>query len=216
MELKRAVRVAIFMTLASILVTAQDYHKATFNVGGGFTVPLGQTGDLANTSGVFVLGGGINFNPHFAFTGEFMWNNLPPSDAVLAAVLAPDASARLYGYTGNFIYRIGATKRLGAYLIGGGGWYHRSWELTAPVLVPGTVCGPAFGWYGVTCVNGLVPADAVLRDGSDNGGGWNVGGGLTFGKEGPGPKIYTEVRYHRALFSNIDTEVLPVTFGIRW
>jgi hypothetical protein len=78
------------------------------------------------------------------------------------------------------------------------------------------VCGPAYGWWGVTCVNGLVPADAVLRDGSDNGGGFNVGGGITIGHEGPGPKFYTEVRYHHAYLDRVDAQVLPVTFGIRW
>jgi hypothetical protein len=65
-------------------------------------------------------------------------------------------------------------------------------------------------------VNGLVPADAVLRDGSTDGGGFNIGGGLTFGGEGPGMKFYTEVRYHRAFMERFDTEVLPITFGIRW
>ena len=101
-------------------------------------------------------------------------------------------------------------------MIGGGGWYHRNWSITTPTLVPGTVCAPTFGWFGVTCVNGLVPADFVLADGSANGGGWNIGGGITFGHKGPGAKIYTEVRYHKAYFSNFDTEVLPVTFGVRW
>jgi hypothetical protein len=56
----------------------------------------------------------------------------------------------------------------------------------------------------------------VLRDGSSNGGGFNVGGGITLGHEGSGPKFYTEVRYHHAYLNRVDAQVLPVTFGIRW
>jgi hypothetical protein len=215
-----AMRKAAFFLLLLMVATfarAQDeFHRFAFNVGGGVGIPVGDTSDVAKVNGNFVVGGGMNFSQAFAFTGEFMLHGLPPTDDVLRAVLAPDASAHLYSVTGNFIGRMGANRRVGAYVIGGGGWYHRTWDITAPALVPGTVCGPNFFWYGITCVNGLVETDIVLRSGSADGGGLNIGGGVTFGGEGPGAKFYTEVRYHRAYFDNFDVEVLPVTFGLRW
>jgi hypothetical protein len=212
----RVVQFALLLVSVSSFVASQDFRKFTFNVGGGVGIPVSDTADLAKVSGNAVVGGGVNFSPHIGFTGEFMWHGLPPSDQVLNAVIAPDGDARLYSLTGNFIFRVKPQGKMGAYVIAGGGWYHRSWELTAPVLVPGTVCGPTFTWWGVACVNGLVPADAVLRDGSSNGGGFNVGGGITLGHEGSGPKFYTEVRYHHAYLNRVDAQVLPVTFGIRW
>lgn len=216
MEWKVVTRTAALLIFACILASAQDEHKFNFNVGGGVGIPIGTTGDLAGTSGNLVIGGGYNFKPAFGFVGEFMWHNLPPTNTLLNSVSSRDGSARLYSLTGNFIVRVGKQRRLGAYVIGGGGWYHRSWEITAPTVVPGTVCLPSYFWLGLACVNGLVPANAVLHDGSANGGGVNIGGGITLGREGPGPKFYTEVRYHRAFLPHFDTEVLPVTFGIRW
>jgi hypothetical protein len=209
-------RIALLLACTSFFLHAQDSNRFNFDVGGGVGIPIGNTSDLAGVSGNVVVGGGVNLTPAFGFNGEFMWHGLPPTNDVLHAISVTDATASLYSLTGNFIGRIGAHRRFGAYVIGGGGWYRRSWKVSAPALVPGTVCGPSFSWFGVTCVNGLVPASFVLADGSINGGGWNIGGGLTFGHEGPGMRIYTEVRYHKAYFSNFDTEVLPVTFGFRW
>lgn len=209
----RQIACVIMLVCASQFTHGQEFRRVNFNVGGGVGIPVGDTSDVAGVNGNFVVGGGLNLTNAFGFNGEFMWHGLPPSDDVLRATSVTDASANLYSVTGNLIARVGAQRRLGGYVIGGGGWYHRNWQITTPTLVPGTVCGPTFGWFGVACVNGLVPADFVLADGSVDGGGWNIGGGVTFGE---GMKFYTEVRYHHAYFSNFDTEVLPVTFGIRW
>jgi len=218
--MKKTAFIAMWLACSSLFIHAQqpaeELHRTNFNIGGGVGIPIGDTSNVAGVSGNFVVGGGLNLSRAFGFNGEFMWHGLPPTNDVKRQVGITDASANLYSVTANVIGRFGAHRRVGGYVIGGGGWYHRNWSITAPTVVPGTVCGPGFGWYGVTCVNGLVPADVVLADGSVNGGGWNIGGGITFGHEGPGPKIYTEVRYHHAYFSNFDTEVLPVTIGVRW
>jgi hypothetical protein len=119
----------------------------------------------------------------------------------------------MHSVTGNLIVKVPPGKLLGAYLIGGGGWYRRTIEATASVLTPGTVCEPSWAFWGVVCVNGLVPATVTLGSRTSDAGGWNIGGGVTFGQSA---KFYTEVRYHRAYPDNVDTEVLPVTFGFRW
>jgi hypothetical protein len=214
---KRFLWLSVFLC-ASLVYGQDEVHRVNFNVGGGVGIPVGDTSDVAGVSGNAVIGGGVNFGRHLGLVGEFMWHGLPPSNSNIrnlapAAANVTDLHSNLYSLTANFIYHLAPERKLGAYAIGGGGWYHRNWSLTVPTLVPGTVCGPVFGWYGVTCVNGLVPADAILADGSTDGGGFNIGGGITFGH---GAKFYTEVRYHRAFMDRFDTEVLPVTFGIRW
>jgi len=216
---KDLLALTIFLFSWSVAFAQHDEgHRFAFDIGGGVGNPVGTTSDVAGTSGNFVAGGGVNFRPALAFIGEFMWHGLPPSRSSLDQITAgiTDAHANLYSVTGNVVYKFRPQGRIGAYGVFGGGWYHRSWSITVPTVVPGTVCGPVFGWYGVTCVNGLVPADAVIRDGSSDGGGFNVGAGFTFGHEGPGAKFYTEVRYHHAYMDRFDTEVLPLTFGIRW
>jgi len=105
--------------------------------------------------------------------------------------------------------------RLGIYGIGGGGWYHRSGEATAPGLVPGTVCPPFWDWWG-TCISGLWPANVVIASTSSNAFGGNIGGGVTYRLGESGVKFYTEVRYHHASHNQVNTDLLPLTFGVRW
>jgi hypothetical protein len=65
-------------------------------------------------------------------------------------------------------------------------------------------------------VNGLVPANAVLRSGSSNAAGLNIGGGVTYRLGESHAKIYGELRYHHAYTNAFSTTVLPLTFGVRW
>jgi len=195
---------------------AQKASKYNFTVGGGPGFPQGDISNFANVGGNFVVGGGLNLGPTLGFDGEFMWHGLPPKQSVIALTGAPSGSARLYSVTGNLMAHTHEARRLGGYIIGGVGWYHRSWELTAPTLTVGTFCAPSFFFWGVVCSNGLVQSTAVLRSGSDNGVGLNIGGGATYRIGGSHAKFYTELRYHYAYFSDVNTAVLPLTFGFRW
>jgi hypothetical protein len=194
---------------------AQDYHPWNFNVGGGVGFPVGQSSDFVNSGGHFVIGGGRNFVTGLGVNSEFMWHDLPPKRSLLDAFDAPDGSARLYAWTLNGIVRIPTKMRFGAYVIGGGGWYHRSGELTNPVLVPGQICTPPIYWWSIGCVDGLVPGHEVIASRSSDAFGGNIGGGLTI-PVGAGGSFYFEVRYHHAAHSNASTDVLPLTFGFRW
>jgi len=196
---------------------AQDYSKYIFNVGGGVGIPVGSTSNYTKVNGNAVVGGGYNFSRIVGMTAEFMWHGLPPSTGLKNRYPNTNlnASSNLYSVTGNFIFRVPTQGKFGFYGIGGGGWYHRNWSLNETVLVPGTVCTGYTYWFGVSCVNGLVETNATVRSGSTNGGGMNVGAGLTFGRAA-GAKFYTEARYHVAWFNHTNTHVLPVTFGVRW
>ena len=187
-----------------------------FVIGGGVSFPQSDISNVANSSGNFVVGGGANLGHTLGFDGEFMWNNLPPKQSVIALTGAPDGSARLYAVTGNIMAHTSEAHKLGGYGIGGIGWYHRSWELTTPTLSVGTVCLPSYVFWGVVCTNGLVSSNAVLRSGSANAFGLNIGAGVTYRLGGSHAKFYTEARYHYAYFSHLNTAVLPLTFGLRW
>jgi hypothetical protein len=207
---------ATLVVLFTCTCAFSQASRFNFNVGGGPGFQVGQISNFANTGGNFVVGGGPNFGHLLGVNGEFMYYGLPVKQDVIAATGAPSGSSRMYSFTGNVIVRIPTGGKLGGYGIGGLGWYHRSWELTAPVLVPGTVCGPDFFFWGVSCVNGLVPANAVLRSGSSNAVGLNIGGGVTYKLGSSNAKIYAELRYHHAYTNIFSTTVLPLTFGVRW
>ena len=63
-------------------------------------------------------------------------------------------------------------------------------------------------------IGGGVASNAVLRSGSSDGFGYNAGAGITFRIGDSYVKFYTELRYHHAFHKGIDTQVLPLTFGI--
>ena len=208
------VLVGLILIGASLAAQVED-PKYTFNFGAGPGFPQGRISDFANTGAHIVVGGGLNLSHMIGTNAEFMWHDLPPKDSIIALTGAPDGSARQYSVTGNLILKT-PPGRLGGYAIGGIGWYHRSWELTAPTLSLGTVCLPSYVWWGVVCGNGLVQSTAILQSGSSDSFGWNGGAGLTFRIRESAAKIYTEVRYHQASHNRVTTKILPLTFGIRW
>jgi hypothetical protein len=206
--------IAVFFSMS--VMAQEEAPKYNFNIGGGVGFPQGDTGTFTNTGGNFVVGGGANLGPVLGFNGEFMWHDLPPKSSVVAATGAPDGSARLYSFTGNMLVHSQEAHHAGFYGIGGIGWYRRSWELTRPTVSIGTVCLPSYVWWGAVCSNGLVSSSAVLNSGSSDGFGWNIGGGLTYRVGESHAKIYAEARYHYAYHHGINTQVLPLTFGLRW
>jgi hypothetical protein len=191
-------------------------HPYTFSIGGGPGFPVSDISNFSNVGGHFLIGGGANLTPRIGFDGEFMWHDLPPKSSIVALTGAPNGSASLYSLTGNLLAHSSNENKLGFYAIGGIGWYHRTWELTAPTLVLGSSCQSSYVWWGVECSNGLVTSDTTLRSGSTNGFGYNVGAGITFRIRESYFKIFTEVRYHHAFHHGIDTQILPLTFGIRY
>ena len=202
---------AIFLLLPLASAHAQDQGKWTFNVGGGIGFPQGELGSFVNEGGHFVIGGGYNIVKHLSVDSEFMWHALPINSATKQQLQTPGASARQYSVTVNPIVYFPIRPKLGGYVIGGVGWYHRSGETTTPGV--GVICDPYWSWwYG--CTIGSV--DIVTGSRSANAFGENIGGGLAFRLGGSGIKFYTEVRYHHAGYNRVATDILPLTFGVRW
>ena len=202
----------LFIILCSLtLVQAQEYSKWNFNVGGGIGFPQGDLSSFVNHGGNFVVGGGYNFTKHLGVDAEFMWHDLPINSATKQALNTPGASARQYSVTFNPILKFPLGTKFGAYVIGGGGWYHRSGETTTPGAA--VVCDPYWSWW-FGCTIGTV--NFVTGSRSANSFGENIGGGFTYRIGESSAKIYTEVRYHHAGYNRVATNLLPLTFGIRW
>jgi hypothetical protein len=201
--------------ICGLLTLPSSAQSFNFNVGGGPGIPLGTTSDFAHTSYNFVVGGGPNLVSHVKLNAEFMFHGLPVHDNIIQQFDFSDIKGRLYSLTGNLIVgtSIGAGKS--AYLIGGGGWYRRTMEAKQTVLSIGEICEP-WWWWDAQCVNGIVTSEVTVGSRTSSAGGFNIGGGLTFRLGESSASFYTEVRYHRAFTRNVETTVLPVTFGVRW
>jgi len=203
-------------TMAGFLLASpcfgQGDNKLGFNIGAGFTAPSGPSHSRVDTG--FNLGAGVAYNvmPHVGVQLDFGYNQLGLKSSILSAVGVPDGEARLYSLTLNPIVHLNPHGNFDAYIIGGGGYYHRTVEFTVPTVTTVTAFDPFFGFFPLD-----VPANQVVGSYGQNKGGLNIGAGASFRvKADSNAKFYAESRYHYVYTSPIRTTVWPVTFGFRW
>jgi hypothetical protein len=199
-------------------IQAQD-NPFNFNIGAGIGTPLNPTAQYAGLSGNFVVGAGYNIDKNNSIVGQFMWQGLPPSRLALKPLINAsglNANANLYSLTANYKYRVEG-HRFGGYVIAGGGWYYRYASLDRNnVVAGGTVCQPIYGYWGYGCEAGYVTVDNTLLYNGASAFGANAGIGMTIRIADSGLKFYMESRYHYAGTQNVNTQVVPVTFGFQW
>ena len=196
--------------------------KLNTNLGVALSVPLNPLAQFTNFAGGVNVGAGYNFNRRNAFVGEFMWNGIVPSDAVIApiraALQAPnlDGHANLFALTANYRYELRGQKT-GIYFIGGAGIYHRNASLSQEVQ-GGTavVCTPGFLFFGLACASGVATNNVTLASSASSSYGVNGGIGFTVKVGEPRYRMYIEARYHYAPNMNINTQIIPITIGIRF
>jgi Outer membrane protein beta-barrel domain len=200
-----------------------DECKINSNLGVVINVPVNSTSQVNGTGWGTVAGAGYNFNPRQAVIGEFMWNRIYPADAVLTPLRAASQSSNLSGstdvfaLTANYRFELLRGRLLGTYLIGGGGWYFRNSNLSKKVTAgTGTVCTPAWVWWGFTCTSGTVTASQTKAGTTAGAFGPNAGIGTSI-RVGEAPyRLYAEARYHYAPTKNISTQFIGVSLGIRY
>jgi hypothetical protein len=200
-----------------------DNPEINSNVGITVNAPVSNTSDVINIGWGIAAGVGYNMNRRNAFVGEFQWNRLYANSQVLlplsSTLTAPtnlSAFTDLFYTTANYRFELRG-RLLGSYVIGGVGWYHRSSNLSQPIASgSGTVCTPAWQWWGFNCVSGFVSANQILATSSSSSFGVNGGIGATVRVAEAPYRLYFESRYHYAPNTSIKTEFIQVTFGIRY
>ncbi|HEX3435695.1 MAG TPA: hypothetical protein VHT24_02935 [Pseudacidobacterium sp.] len=200
------------------------WSHIAFVGGGGFTAPVGNTTHGWETYGYNLkLGAGWNFTKHFGTLLEYNFNRdkIPGSTLTQLAIASGSSvpfggNVNLWSFTINPIYYLPVTAKAGAYVTGGGGFYRKVTNFTAPVL--GINC-----YY--FCYEGYFPT--TIAHSSSNQGGLNIGVGFywkAFGEDS-NAKLFTEVRYtwvDSPVASNEDpygsgtSSLIPVTFGVRF
>jgi opacity protein-like surface antigen len=198
--------------VAAIAAQAQDEHKLTIEGGGGVSPLVGNISNRLDTGWHVTLGAGYNFTRHFTVTGDFMYNGFGVSRAVLNEAKVPDGNAHLWSLTANPKIRFSPDSKVDPYVVGGIGYYRRVVEFTRPTLVPTLIFDPFFG----ALFNTLLPANQVIGRITRDGIGGSVGGGVDVRVGNGGLKLFGEVRYHDANTGAIDTQMVPITVGLRW
>ena len=122
------------LPLATGPLAAQNASKFAFNIGGGFTQPVVHTDDRAKTGFNIHGGAGYNFIPQFGISAEVGYNHLNLNDNVLTSVGVPGGNAHVFSVTLQPTVHFNPHGRFGFYLTGGGGYYRRTIDFTAPTV----------------------------------------------------------------------------------
>lgn len=224
---------------------ADGSKKYAFFGGAGFTVPTGGTHSYYSPSYDFQVGGGRNFNKHLAALVEFDWHNFGLQTNTLNNLLAiyngenvqadlPEVGghAHIWSFTVGPQYTFFQGEKIGGYVIGGVGFYHKITDFTTPET--GEYCDPYYGCYEYQ-------ADANIDTYTSNAFGVNGGAGFTYKMSRFSDlKFYGEARYVytanssrpyydgttgtslSATYFNVfpqnsaKTTYIPVTFGVRF
>jgi len=220
-------------------------NKWAFQVGGGFTLPVGGTRGYYTTSWAFQGGAGRNFNKNLGLMLNFNWANFGITTSTLSSLLttynnlgANFTTLGGYGHVWSFsldpVYNLLQGDRSGLYVSGGVGFYHKYTAFTIPSV--GIYCD-IFGF----CYQ--VAANQRVDWYTSNAFGINAGFGYTyrFSKFG-GERLFAEVKYvytansRRPYFDgsgtnpvpsnpnyfnvfpqgSTPTSFIPITFGIRF
>jgi hypothetical protein len=187
----------------------QAQPRGIFNIGGGFTEPIGGTGSRLDRGWNVNAGAGVAFNRFAALKLDFTFNRASINQSTLASLGFPDGNVRMWGLTLNPEFHTNADGFTDIYFTVGGGLYRRTQEFTQPTVATVVGYDPFFGLY-----QAAVPATQVLSSYSVLKPGVNGGIGIAFGRRRA--KIYAEARYHRMFIGDSHTDMLPVTFGVRF
>jgi Outer membrane protein beta-barrel domain len=199
-----------FVSCCSLLcmgtLSAQEVSHFSFDVGGGFTQPVGNTGRYLD-DGWNVQGGvGYNFSNYIGVMGQLDFNSMGMNGAALGASGFPGGDIHVFSATVDPIIHLTPKSHFDLYAIGGGGLYHWYQQFSAPT---GVVSNSFAGSFPLIIPN---VGDAY----SVNKPGWNAGMGVALGTKWHG-KVFAEARYVHIFLNNGErADYVPVTFGFRW
>lgn len=219
-----------FLWLGLVLAVCSSLHaqdddesdKINSNLGFSIAAPLNPIAQFTGVRVGLTAGTGYNFTEHHSLIGEFMWDLLSPSSAALQPIRVAlqdnsiSGHSNLFAVTGNYRYQLQG-KLLGAYIIGGGGWYYRTFGLSKQVTSgTGITCAPVWLLSEFTCTSGTVTSNQTIANSNSSVLGANAGVGFTIKVGEPSYRAYFESRYHYAPTGNINTQLINITIGIRY
>ena len=190
-----------------------------FEAGAGFNAPVGNDtsagggGPFITWGGNFTAGAGLHFSKRFTLLGEFQFldNKLPASLIDEAGDGATGGDAHIISITADPVIDLFPKWANSIYVTGGGGYYYKSTNFNTQV------CCDFYGY----------PVSVNTNSFSSSQAGANLGLGYTHrlgGVYGDSTmKLFAEARYlyiHTPAITETNglgtTELIPVTFGVRW
>jgi hypothetical protein len=186
-----------------------------FELGAGFNAPVGNDKPVITWGGNLNVGAGVHLNQYISLLAEyqFMDNKLP--GGLIADAGAAGGHAHIWSFTLAPVIDLFPKRTNSMYVTGGGGFYRKVTSFTDPVEV--IDC-----YYFCTTDT----QNVVVSHFSSNQGGMNLGFGFTHrlgSSSDSKTKLFAEARYLFIDTPGINetnglgtTELIPVTFGVRW
>jgi len=196
----------------------------TFEAGGGFNGPGGDSPKDITWGGNFTLGAGYRFNERLSALMEYQFVDDKIPGALIAQAGATGGNDHIWSFTVDPVFDLFPKSTNDVYVTGGGGFYRKVTNFTDPE--PTEFC--SYFYCGTAYQN------QVVGHFSSNQGGFNIGGGFQHrlgGMYGDSKaKLFAEVRFLDVLSPALttsanglgttsvgsDTKVIPVTVGVRW
>jgi len=205
----------MLVSIGLVAAWSQETGRWTANIGGGMSFPVGQTSDFAHLGGNFVAGGGIRIVPNQSLLLQYDAFDLPINDAPKQLLAPLDPKSTVYSVTLNYRVEFG-TSHLRPYVIGGGGWYRRSSNLSTASAGAEIACSSALLWLGYACEAGFADTTAVVRASTSNVFGYNGGAGVSYPVFRGSTRFFVEARYHSAPHNGVATRSTLLDFGLSW
>ncbi len=156
--------------------------KYAFVVGGGLTIPTGNTHKYLTDSYGFQVGAGRNFNKkfsvmaqfdydHFGFQAQTLYNQETLYNYYNAGFTALDGSSHVWSFSLNPVYNFYQSDTVGAYVVAGVGFFHKTANFTVPTT--GEYFDPYYGPIEYQ-------ANETVDKYTSNAPGFDAGFGLTY------------------------------------
>lgn len=190
---------------------ADGSPKYDFFIGGGFGMPTGDQFNYAKTSWGFGGGGGRMFNAHVGVNLEFNYDEFGMKGSTLtnqenlynnyiyqycnsgadcsqvSLIGGLDGNNHVWSFTLDPIYNLRKGEGLGAYIVGGGGFYHKVANFTVPA--ESEYCDYYYGCYPIQ-------SNQIIDHYTSNAGGVNIGFGVDYKfSRFSSERLYGEIRY---------------------
>jgi opacity protein-like surface antigen len=194
-----------------------------WNIGGALLVPLSDSADRVDVGGGFAVGLTYNPSPFAGVQFEYGvdWANLK-TGRLQSVGIGGNALLQYFNLNIGLHPAPSPARAIGFYVLGGGGLYYRSVDVTRAT---GTAVVPYCDPWLYYC--SAVPVSTATLIGSRSSWDWGLdaGVGVTFAVSPP-VRLYLEARYHYIFGPSFtdntgakrtaDGQYLPITLGVRF
>lgn len=205
--MKHAVYSVIAALAAVVSLSAQETSHFAFQVGAGFTEPIGRTAFYTDVGYNTSTGFGYNFNSYLGALIDLNVTSVGVNSTTLNNIGLPGGNVNVFAATLDPVVHLLPHSRVDVYFTGGGGEYRREQIFVAP-LTPTINHGASYF--------GIAPRGPISSSLSVNKPGVDFGMGIALGSKWHG-KYYAELKYNKIFLGgpfHMDYE--NITFGYRW